>query len=235
MLLAVASSGCLAAVLLAGVLGPMTFSADSPLDRLRLGQGELDAGTELPQEESAVEVPLPAQPRGGIPVEVVLSLAAAIVAGALLVRSVLRARHDEVPDEPDEPDDELGTGNDPGALTAVAEAARLGLARLDGAEDGNATEVVLACWVELEAAGARLGSGRARTDTPTDFARRLAAAVPGLDPDVLGDLRRTYSRVRHGGAGAVGAVDAEDVRRARAALEHLLAAIEPGAPQQVPR
>jgi hypothetical protein len=224
LLLALSALACLAAVLVAVALGPAAFSGDSPLDRLVLADGTV--AEPVPEAEDAVpggdRSPRP-EPDGGIPVEVVLSFGVAIVAAALLARSLLRARSDEtVAEEEPAQDAEV---DDAAVLEAVADAARRGLDRLQGAGATGADDAVLACWVELEAAGSRLGSGRVLTDTPTDFSERLAAAVPGLDADVLADLRSTYSRVRYGAEGA----RPGDVGRARAALEHLLAALEPGA------
>jgi len=233
-----ASLGCLAAVLLAGALGPPTFSSDSPLDRFRLGGGQLDTVT-VDLDVVSDDDPVPVTTREGIPIEVVLSLAVAVVAGALLARSVLRARHEDVDDPEEGPDEEPAGAGAAVALAAVAGAARRGLGRLGdpgsrGPGSWDPGDAVLACWVELEAAGDRLGSGRAPTDTPTDFAVRLAAAVPGLDGAVLADLRRTYSRVRYG-CSRPGAVGPDDVRRARAALQHLLAVLGPGDRQEIPR
>ena len=255
-LLGVAALLCLAAVVLAGALGRPTFSADSPLDRLRLGQGPRSDVDPAGEPLVVVADPPPVRTDDAIPAEVVLSLAATVVLGALLVRSVLRARQDEVSDDPDDNPDADDTAaddtasddpadDDPDAVAGVAAAARCGLARLDLTDSGQAGQVVLACWVELEAAGKRLGRGRTSSDTPTDFAARLAAAVPGLDEAVLDDLRRSYSRVRFGGrapAGAAGApggpgttVGPDEVRRARAALQHLLAVLDPGDRQGLPR
>ncbi|MFC3686853.1 DUF4129 domain-containing protein [Aquipuribacter hungaricus] len=226
--LALAAAGCLAAVLLAGALGPVTFSAGSPLDRFRLQTQPLDQRD--PVEEAVVDIAPPPAQDASIPAEVVLSLAAVVVASALLARSLLRARGDAgAEDDPDDgsPVDGLPAVR-PGALGAVAAAARDGLADLDGG--GDATAAVLACWVGLEDAAARLGRGRTPTDTPTDVARRLLAAAPGLDPVLLDDLRRTYSRARHGGPAGP-----DDVRRARAALEDLLAVLSAAGPdRQVP-
>ena len=255
MLLGVAALLCLAAVVLAGALGRPAFSADSPLDRFRLGQA--GPGSDADPADGAVVVvdPPPARSQEGIPVEVVVSLAVAVVLAALLVRSALRVRHDEVTDDPD-PDEDImiddptaddPVADEPDAVAGVAGAARRGLAQLDLVDPG---QVVLACWVELEAAGERLGRGRTSSDTPTDFAARLAAALPGLDVAVLDDLRRSYSRVRYGrgpagatggtgvtgAAGAAGAtVGPAEVRRARAALQHLLGVLDPGDPQGLPR
>lgn len=228
---------CLVAVLAATTLGPVTVSADSPLDRLTQGGGETD-GTgeaEVVEVEESDALPVPERD-GGIPPEVVLSMAVALVAGALLVRSLLRARPDETVAEDEEPEDRVD-GGDGGVLEAVAAAARRCLDRLDGSGPGAADEAVLACWVELESAGSRLGTGRERTDTPTDFARRLAGAVPGLEGEVqhhLEDLRQVYSRVRYGSEGA----RPDDVDRARTALRHLLVALAPGeavSPRMSPR
>ncbi len=224
-LLAAAALLCLGAVAGAGALGPVPLSGDSLLDRLTEGDGSVDGPGGPGEEVGAVaddEDDLGLERDGGMPPEVVLSLLVATVAAALLVRSVLRARPAAAEQE-DEDEDEpvLPGGEDEDLRDAVAGAARAGLDRLDRAGPGGADDAVLACWVELEDAGGRAGSARVRTDTPTDFAVRLQAAVPGLDPDVLADLRRTYSRVRFGPAGTAGP---DDVRRARAALEHLLAA-----------
>lgn len=215
---------CLAAAVLALALGTPTVSGDGPLDRWRLGDdGPAQAPPEAAAEPVPVEVAEPPEPLLGVPEEVVLSMAVVIVAGALLVRSLLRARRpDDVP-EPEAPEpDEHGAAVD---LLAVAQAARRGLRRLDEVDGGDAGEVVVACWVELELAGSRAGSGRLPTDTPTDFAHRLRAAVPALDPTVLDELRRTYSRVRYGRRPAT----ADDVDRARAALRQLLGALPAGA------
>lgn len=223
LLLAAAVPACLVAVLLATGLGPVTFSLDSPLQRVALGGGPLDEpGDEELAQDDGPPTPVDTGADDGIPVEVVLSMAFAIVAGALLVGSLLRARPETEEDE-EQPADEPETGEEGRLLEAVAEAARRGLDRLDGAAAGPADDAVLACWLELESAGARLGAGRDRTDTPTDFARRLEAAVPALDTAVLADLRSTYSRVRYGSGGA----GPDDVRRARAALHQLLAVLPP--------
>lgn len=218
--LAAAVLACAAAVLLATGLGAPAVSGDSPLDRWQL----VDGASEEPAVEEEVAVApqdtvIRGEPALGIPAEVLGAMLFTVVAAALLVRSVLQARTDDDRAHPaDEPDlDEVGGGVD---VDAVAAAARRGLLRLQDVPAADADEVVIACWVELELAGGRLGAGPARTDTPTDFARRLAVAVTAADPERLDDLRRTYSRVRYGTGGASTA----DVERARQALADLLAA-----------
>jgi hypothetical protein len=225
-----AALAALVAVLLAAALGPVTFQAGSPLDRLRLGDGAPEAP---PAQEGVDEAPVealdPPEPLLDIPAEVLVSMVAVIVASALLVRSLLRARRP--PEQDDGDDDEVPEGLVEGHvdLDAVAASARRSLLRLAEVPDEQASEAVIACWVELELAGGRAGSAHRHTDSPTDFARRLAVVAPDLDDAVLDDLRRVYSRVRYGGTGAT----RDDVVVARTALEHLLAAIAPsraGAP-----
>lgn len=213
---------CLAAVLLASGLGPVAVTGDGPLDRWRLPVDEDPAAAPEPADEAVVDTAEPDEPALGIPVEVLVAMVVTVVASALLVRAVVTARRpdDEADDEgPAAPEDRLGQTVD---LGAVAEAARRGLLRLDQVDGSDAAEVVVACWVELEVAAGRLGTGRQATDTPTEFAARLSAAVPGLDPAVLDGLRRTYSGARYGRAGT----SSDDVRRARAALSHLLGTLE---------
>lgn len=225
MRLGLAVLGCLAVVVLTTILGPPDLTGEGPLDRWRLVEGGgVGEAEPAPAEEVPVEVEEVPEPLLGIPAEVVLSMAVAIVAGALLVRSLMAARPGGV-DEPDEAEEDPAGAADVD-LAGVAAAAHRGLARLDELAGGEPGEVVVACWVELEQAGSGAGSARLVTDTPSDFARRLVAAVPDLDPVVLGELRRTYSTVRYGRRGA----DAADVARARSALQHLLLALPAARP-----
>lgn len=214
----------LAAVLLAAALGPVTFASGSPLDRLRLGDGAPEAPPgQAGVDEAPVEALDPPEPLLEVPAEVLVSMVAVIVASALLVRSLLRARRSPEDAAPDEDEDDEGLVEGRVDLDAVAASARRSLLRLAEVPDGQASEAVIACWVELELAGEGAGSAHRHTDTPTDFARRLVAAAPDLDAGVLDDLRRVYSRVRYGGAPATRA----DVALAREALEHLLVVLAP--------
>lgn len=218
---------CLGAVVLAVLLGPVGFSAGAPLDRWRIGDGQLqEPGPELAGEQAAVEVIEAPEPLLGIPVEVVVAMVISIVALALLVRSLLKARRADAALAPAEVEEDGWDASPPRLdVTAVAAAARRGLRRLDELGDADAGEVVVACWVELEIAAGGVGSDRRFTDTATDFALRLAGAAPGLDRTALDRLRRVYSRVRFGSRPGT----ADDVAVARAALTDLLDVLEPAA------
>lgn len=207
---------CLAAVLLASGIGPVRVTGDGPLDRWRAtGDGSAEQAPE-PTDDTVVDTGEVDEPALGVPVEVLLAMVFTVVAAALLARAVLRAPRPV--DDEDEPEGQDARDDLLVDLDAVAGAARRGLVRLEEVAGAGATDVVVACWVELEVAAGRTGVGRAATDTPTDFAARLHAAAPALDPGVLTDLRNTYSRARYGSAGA----SADDVRRAREALRQLL-------------
>lgn len=221
---------CLGAVVAASTAGPVTFTGEGLLDDLRPASGSLEAappveqGDELPTETREV-----GEPVLGVPIEVLLAVVVVIVGSALLVRSLLRARHE--PDPVDDEDEPVPDETVPVDVLAVTAAARRGLQRLDGLSGRDPTEVVVACWVELELAGGASGSAHVATDTPTDFARRLAAAVPALDRADLDRLRQVYSRVRYGRDGA----DADDVAVARACLAGLLDAVGAGSGAERPR
>ncbi|MFC5379522.1 DUF4129 domain-containing protein [Aquipuribacter nitratireducens] len=219
---------CAVVVALAVLVGPVPLSGDSPLDRLRPAPVAGEAPDEEPAADAVGADALEAPPTDGIPVEVVVGLLVTIVCLALLARAVLRAARrpadddEEAPDAADETVDALDDA-------AVAEAARQGLLRLHDVPPDRAADVVVACWVELELAAGAAGAARRWTDTPTDFADRLAAAAPGLDRPALDGLRRTYSRVRFGGPGSPERhVTREEVDEARVALSGLLGALGTG-------
>ncbi|MGJ7452301.1 DUF4129 domain-containing protein [Aquipuribacter sp. MA13-13] len=212
----------LTAVVLSVVLGPPRFARDSLLDRFRLvgDPGSAPESLEAVDDGTSQPVDVP-EPLLGVPVEVVLAVLVTTVAAALLVRSLLRARHEPSAAPDLDPLVEPPAGA-PVDIAGVREAVRHAARGLD--EPGrDAADVVVGCWVRLEEAGGTAGTGRRPSDTPTDFAHRLAAAVPGLDPDALLRLRAVYSRVRFGPAGAT----AGDVGVARAALADLVATLDP--------
>ncbi|WP_380165913.1 DUF4129 domain-containing protein [Jannaschia sp. R86511] len=215
----------LAAVVLSVLLGPPAFAPDSLLDRFR-PYGDVEPAPEqvAPAEEAVQQVDVP-EPVLGVPAEVVLVMVAVVVGTALLARSLLRAEPGEAAvEEPGlPPEDEPAAGPDVD-LPAVRDAVHRGVQDLDRAGPGEAGDVVVACWLRLEAAAGDVGSGRRPADSPTDFATRLRLAAPGLDGEALLRLRSVYSRVRFSAAGPGGASVA-DAAAARAALGRLLASL----------
>ncbi|WP_336923673.1 DUF4129 domain-containing protein [Aquipuribacter sp. SD81] len=224
----------LAAVLLAVGLGPVPLSGDSPADRIR--PLEVAQPTADPAGERVVDVDPPryGDAVAGVPLEVAAAVVATSLALALLVRSLLSARRDAPADSADGEDDGGGPPDeavtaDPDAA-ALAAAARSGLLRLADVPPGHLADVVVACWAELERAATGTGAARRWTDTPTEFAARLARSAPGLDRAALEGLRRTYSRVRFAAPGTPAReVTPAEADAARAALASLLRAVEVGA------
>lgn len=215
----------LAAVVLSVVLGPPGFAPDSLLDRFRPAGDPGSAPEPLEAVGDGVMPPADAPvldgPLLGVPVEVVLGVLVTTVAAALLVRSLLRARHEAATAEDPDLPEEAPVG-DPVDVAEVRDAVRDAATGLD--EVGrDAADVVVACWARLEGAGGAAGNGRRATDTPTDFAHRLQDAVPGLDTAALLRLRSVYSRVRFGRDGATPG----DVDTARQALADLMTTVEP--------
>lgn len=86
------------------------------------------------------------------------------------------------------------------------------------AAGGDPREVVIACWVRLEAAAEAAGQGRRPAETATDVARRWLGAGAGADRAAVDTLAALFHEARY----STHPVTDEQRARARAALAGVL-------------
>ncbi|WP_394252092.1 DUF4129 domain-containing protein [Arthrobacter pityocampae] len=178
------------------------FLGEFSADPVTVGPDYSSQQTEQPTPAETVTAP-PLPDGGRIVVDGGTLAAATLVllmlALALLTRFLLRfrGRHGPDGDPPEQADLHHG-----GAL-AVVSVALPGWARESQAAlvaGGDTTDTIIRCWLELERICAEAGVGRAPSQTTSDFASAVAAAL-GLPPRPLTTLNHLYQRARFGQAG----------------------------------
>jgi Domain of unknown function (DUF4129) len=131
---------------------------------------------------------------GALLAAVLVALAALILLGWLLRTLVAYLSRLRLPPLPERrPADDVSVE----VVHALREAADLAVYEAESAPPGRAGDAVVACWVLLEDAAARVGTPRAAPQTPTEF---TAALLTEYQPDrnAVETLLRLYHRARFG-------------------------------------
>lgn len=180
------------ALLAAGFVGG--FSADPVLEPTITTPQQESIPTPSPSGSAGP----PADSQGRFVIDASLAAGALLVlvmlGVALLVRWLLRFRGEDPPDgrlvEQTTPHRFGALAPVDAALPAWAEATRDALAG-----GGDTSDTVIRCWLDLERICARAGAGRRATQTTSDFAADVAAALD-LPAEPLATLNRLYQRAR---------------------------------------
>jgi len=131
---------------------------------------------------------------GVLLVTVLAWLGAAVLAGWLLFRLAAYLRAVRLPSLPQRrPVDDVAVE----AVDALREAVDLAAHEAESALPGRASDAVVACWVLLEDAAARVGSARSAPQTPTEFTTVLLTRHQP-DRKAVDTLLRLYHRARFG-------------------------------------
>jgi hypothetical protein len=147
--------------------------------------------------------------------------AAALFAGIRLARVLVRRWPGwSRPPPRNRLDDELSIQ----VTDALGEAADLAAYEAESALPGQASDAVVACWVLLEQAAARVGTPRSAPQTPTEFTVALLAEHHA-DPDAVDTLLGLYHRARFGSA----PLPDEAADKAAQALRRIAGSLAPSA------
>ena len=186
-------------------------------------------GLEPPPQPTESASPAPGFPTDTTPPPAWIPIALAILAGLVvlailtlvvyrLVKAFLAVRIARMP-AADQVDAGVGLAGARLTATQVADVVEEALARLDAAP--TTTDAVIQAWLAFEEATARHGLVRGPAETATEFTEAVLerSAVPPADTE---QLRTLYHRARFSDWVA----GPDDVRRARAALEHIARTLE---------